>query len=198
MGSGINGDSQYQPPDLDKKFIINEAGLELVKHFESLFLNSYIDPIGVPTIGYGKIRFRDGSKVELGQTCTKEQAEKWLIEDLEDEGAKYVRYYLNDKQEYELNQNQFSSLVSFTFNRGAGRFRDYIAPFINKNDISGAMTALCSLNWAVENGQKIYFLGLHRRRWAERYLFEGKDWRAFDTVAKFKAFKDNNYELLGK
>lgn len=178
--------------DNSGKFLINSSGLAQQKHFEGLYLKAYLDSVGVPTIAYGRIKYPDGRKVRLGDTCTEHEAEAWLLYDLYSEGAKYVRAFLNDDVENELNENQFSALVGFTFNRGAGRFRDYVAPFINKRDFKGAMDSLVKVNYA--GADRRYLLGLDRRRWAERYLFEGKDWRAFDTVAKFNAFKARGYK----
>lgn len=177
--------------DNSGKFLINSDGLAQQKHFEGLYLKAYLDSVGVPTIGYGRIKYPDGRKVKLGDTCTEHEAEIWLLDDLYGEGAKYVRAFLNDDVEKELNEDQFSALVGFTFNRGAGRFRDYVAPFINRRDFKGAMESLVKVNYA--GADRKYLLGLDRRRWAERYQFEGKDWRAFDNIAKFRAFRDRGY-----
>jgi len=178
--------------DKNGKLLINAEGRELVKHFEGRYLYAYQDSVGVWTIADGRIVYPDGRKVKKGDTCTNEQADAWLLEDLYSEGAKYVRVFLDDKIEADLTADQFSALVGFTYNRGAGRFRDYVAPFINKRDFPGAMKSLCSVNWA--GPDRKYLLGLDRRRWSERYLFEGKDWRAFDNIAAFKAFKARGYK----
>ena len=177
--------------DKNGKLIINQEGLEQAKHFEGCYLKAYIDPVGVPTIGYGRIVYPDGRKVRMGDTCTQAQADAWLIEDLYGEGAKYVRAFLDDSVERELSDDQFSALCSFTFNRGAGRFRDYVAVFLNRRDFTGAINSLVSINWA--GADRKYLLGLDRRRWAERLLWEGKDWRAVDTVKKFQDFKARGY-----
>lgn len=52
--------------------------MKLIKQFEGLALNAYLDSGGVATIGYGTTVYPDGTKVELGDACTKEQAERWL------------------------------------------------------------------------------------------------------------------------
>ena len=69
---------------------------------------------GKLTIGYGHT---DG--VYEDQKITKEQAENFLKKDVE-EFEKNVNY-INKKKKYNLNQNQFDSLVSFTFNLGPGK-----------------------------------------------------------------------------
>jgi lysozyme len=186
---GIPAEPSKRFLDKNGALLINAEGLALTKHFEGLFLKAYMDPVGVPTIAYGRIVYPSGKKVRIGDTCTEAEADAWLLEDLYGEGAKYVRAFLQDPIERELNDDQFSALCGFTFNRGAGRFRDIVAPHLNRRDIPAAIKALLSVNYAGGG----YLLGLDRRRWAEKRLFEGKDWREFDTVAKFTAFKNRGY-----
>ena len=57
---------------------INQAGLNLIKTFEGLALEAYLDPVGIWTIGYGHI---DG--VMEGMTITEEEAEALLLEELD-------------------------------------------------------------------------------------------------------------------
>lgn len=175
--------------DSSGKFLINGEGLALVKHFEGCYLKAYLDSVKVPTIGWGTIVYPSGKKVKLGDTCTQAEADSWLLLQLYTEAAKYVRAYLTNEDA--LSENAFSALVSFTYNRGAGRFRDYIAGHINNGDAPGAFAALREVNWAGTDHK--YLLGLDRRRWAEFYLATGKDWRAFDSVEKFKSFKARGY-----
>jgi lysozyme len=181
---------QTKYSDNSGRFLINGSGLEMAKHFESFFPKAYVDPVGVVTIAYGRIIYPNGKKVKMGDTCTQSEADAWLLEDLYGEGAKYVRSMLTNEDE--LNENEFSACVDFTFNRGAGRFRDYIAPYLNKGDKKGAMKSLLTVNWA--GSQRKYLLGLDRRRWAEKYLFEGKDWSPFKSISWFKAFKAKGYK----
>jgi lysozyme len=55
----------------------SKDGLHLTESFESCKLTAYLDTGGVPTIGYGHTK-----GVKLGMTCTQEQAEQWLREDV--------------------------------------------------------------------------------------------------------------------
>lgn len=89
---------------------INDAGLALVKRFEGLKLKAYRCPAGVWTIGYGHTR-----GVKAGDVCTREQAEAWLRADLEEAERDVLRLVKSP-----LSDNQFSALVSWTFNLGGG------------------------------------------------------------------------------
>lgn len=93
---------------------ISKQGIDLIKKFEGFKPYAYLCPANILTIGYGHTR-----GVRLGQTCTEEEAEKFLIEDLELAEAEVNKVV--DK--VDLTQGQFDSLVSFTFNLGAGNFQ---------------------------------------------------------------------------
>jgi lysozyme len=187
-----NGLAIVQYLDKSGKLLITKDGLEMVKHFEGCYLEAYVDPVGVATIAYGRIVYPNGKKVKLGDKCTKEEAEAWLLEDLYAEGAKYVRAFLNDEIENKLTPFQFSSLVDFTFNRGAGRLREYVVPYLNSGNFNGAIKSLVSVNWA--GPKKKYLVGLDRRRWAEARMFNGGNWTDFNTVPKFLKFKSNGHK----
>jgi lysozyme len=166
-------------------FLINESGFALVKEFEGCQLRAYQDSVGVWTIGWGRIVYDDGSKVKQGDSCDQAAADKWLKTDLEREGAKYVRAFVKDWKL--LNQDQFSALVSFTYNRGAGRFHEKLADLLESDlydhliDHAEALKAselMLTYDWAGSK-QPVHLAGLLRRRWAESFLFQGRDWTVF-------------------
>lgn len=95
-----------------KTMKISAKGLALIKQAEGLRLNAYKCQAGVWTIGYGHTK-----GVKEGDTCTKEQAEKYLIEDLASAESTVNWQGLN------INQNQFDALVSFVYNLGAAAFK---------------------------------------------------------------------------
>ena len=94
--------------------------LELIGDFEGLRLEAYLDPVGIPTIGYGTIRYPDGRKVQLGESITEREAEAFLTFECNNVG-KAVADLVNEEK---LNQNQFDALVSFCYNVGIGAFSD--------------------------------------------------------------------------
>lgn len=90
---------------------MNQAGIDLVKEFESFKDKAYICSGGRLTCGWGHTK-----GVKAGDTCTKEQAEAWLMEDIE-EAEKIVDQYVD----VHLNGNQHAALTSFVFNVGHGK-----------------------------------------------------------------------------
>lgn len=93
---------------------ISEYAEQVLKEHEGLCLKAYQCPGGVLTIGYGHTR-----NVYPGQVITKEIAQKYLVEDVEDVER------LLDSESYAntLSQSQYDALVSFIFNLGWGKFR---------------------------------------------------------------------------
>lgn len=141
---------------------ISEKGLNLIKDFEGLEIKAYKDSVGVLTIGYGST----GNHVKLGMTITKEQAEELLKQDV----SRFERG-VNDLVKVTLTQNQFDSLVSFSFNLGLGNLKSStLLRKLNASDYSGAANEFLRWNRA---GNKV-LNGLTRRRQAEKDMFEGK------------------------
>ncbi|MEO0352603.1 MAG: lysozyme [Cyanobacteria bacterium P01_A01_bin.15] len=138
----------------------------MIKSFEGLRLKAYQDAVGVWTIGYGTTR-----GVRPGQEISEAQAEALLKSDLnrfERDVSQAVRVSIND--------NQFSALVSFTYNVGSGALRSStLLRKLNSRDIYGAANEFPRWNRA---GGRV-LAGLTRRRNAERALFLGQDYRRF-------------------
>jgi GH24 family phage-related lysozyme (muramidase) len=96
---------------------INAAGREIIKESEGLRLESYLCPSGVWTIGWGSTQWLDGAPVRAGLSCTREQAQTLLERDIE----RFERA-VNRLVKAPTTDNQFSALVSFAYNVGAGAF----------------------------------------------------------------------------
>ena len=143
--------------------LINQAGVDLIKRFEGFRAEAYLDPIGIPTIGYGHINGVTKRDVRNGRTITEAQAEQFLREDLAVAEAAVERLI-----SVPLNENQFSALVSFTFNLGAGNLQSStLRRKLNSGDY-GAVPAEMA-RWVKAGGQTL--AGLVRRRGAEGDLF---------------------------
>ncbi|HAZ44911.1 MAG TPA: lysozyme, partial [Cyanobacteria bacterium UBA11371] len=99
---------------------ISQNCLDLIKKWEGLRLKAYKDPVGIPTIGYGTIRYPNGQKVQIGDTITQQEAEAFLQLEC-DEVAEKVSKLVSG---IALNQNQFDAVVSLCYNIGTGAFED--------------------------------------------------------------------------
>ena len=89
---------------------ISDFGVAFIKGYEKLRLAAYKPtPDDVWTIGYGHTR-----GVKEGDTCTAEQAEAWLREDLSD-AETCVRKRTNGCA---ITQNQYDAMVSLCYNIG--------------------------------------------------------------------------------
>lgn len=141
---------------------ISKQGLELIKRFEGLHLQAYLDPVDIPTIGYGTIVI-DGKPVRMGTTCTEAQAEAYLISDVRKFEA-YVQQYVN----VPLTQEQFDALVSFTYNLGPTNLKNStLLRLLNQGRYEEAQPQF--LRWNKAGGKVLK--GLTRRRLAEAALF---------------------------
>lgn len=141
----------------------SEVGLNLIKEFESLELEAYLDPVGIPTIGFGTIKYPDGVRVQLGDRISEEDAEYFLSEDVR-KFEQSIRNYVK----VELNQNEFDALVSWTYNLGAHNLKT--STMLQKLNL-GLYERVPEqmMRWVYARGKK--FNGLIRRRRAEADLF---------------------------
>lgn len=149
---------------------LNPEGLKLLTTFEDCKLTAYDDGGGVWTIGYGHTK-----GVSPGMSATQAEAENWLREDLE-----IFESYVEDAVQVDLNDNQFSALVCFCFNVGPGSEGfggSTLLKQLNAGDYQAAANQLPVWN-KVEGSP---WLGLTRRRLAERSLFLGTPWQPFLT-----------------
>lgn len=140
---------------------LSEAGLNLIKEFEGLRLKAYPDPGtgGEPwTIGYGHT-----GEVQQGDVCTQEEADQYLIDDL-----KTACDGVCDLLTLELNDNQYSALVSFAYNCGLHNLK--ISTLLKEiNDSNFNHITLNFEAWDHAGGHVVG--GLLRRRHAEANLF---------------------------
>ncbi len=140
----------------------SDKGLKLLKAFEGLRLQSYLDIGGVPTIGYG----HTGSDVGLKMFISKDGAEYLLKQDLVRFEDAVTTLVVNHK----ITQNQFDALVCFVYNVGIGALKtSTLLKKVNAGDITAAGNEF--LRWNKVKGKVV--AGLTNRRSAERDLFLG-------------------------
>lgn len=147
---------------------VSKAGIDLIKSFEGLFLKPYLDPIKIPTIGYGTIQYPDGKKVTMNDPAiTEAQAVEYLTHEVNQKAAgveKLVKVPLND--------NEFGALVSFAYNVGTGALeKSTLLKKLNAGDRAGAAEEFP--RWNKAGGKELP--GLTKRRLAERDLFLKQD-----------------------
>ena len=175
--------SPGRPPASDSRGAIGDNGLAVIKHFEQCHtkisggkVKAYKDPVGIPTIGYGHIK-----GVHMGMVITLAQAEQMLLDDVKIYEAgvkKYIRV--------PLTQDQFDALTSFAFNLGVGALQQStLRKLLNKGNYEAAAREFPK--WCKAGGRKLK--GLERRRFAERFLFLGKDWTVFKR-SDWERYKD--------
>lgn len=142
---------------------ITEKGKELIKKYEGCKLKAYKCPAGVWTIGYGNTQFESGEPVREGDVITQQRAESLLnnfLHRFETEVNHLVRV--------ELNENQFSALVSLTWNIGSGNLRSStLLKYINQGQFNKAAGEFSK--WVYANKKKLK--GLEKRRKEEAELF---------------------------
>ncbi|MBO7305223.1 MAG: lysozyme [Bacteroidales bacterium] len=142
----------------------SQRGIDLIKEFEGYSERVYMCAGGKYTIGYGHTR-----GVEVGDACTREQAEKYLREDLQ-EAEESVLALIT----VPLSQNQFDALVSLVYNIGSGNFYDStIRRVINANGGDMEKYRKAWMMWVKSRGKVLK--GLERRRVAEFNLFCSND-----------------------
>ena len=134
---------------------ISETGLNLIKQFEGCHLTAYTDPVGIPTIGYGHTK-----GVKLGQKITQAQADEYLRQDVASAEKAVSKY------KYNYNINQFSALVSFTYNCGSGNLKQ----ITNNGNRTLEQISARLPNYNKASGKVL--AGLTRRRAAEKKLFD--------------------------
>jgi lysozyme len=160
----------------------SKAALDLIRHFEGLSLVGYLDPIGIPTIGYG----RTGSVAVVGKRITLAEADALLDEDV----ARHAQI-VRDQITVPLTQGEFDALASLVFNLG------YI-PKSLKACLNGGVTDAGKVMTPGSYGSALLqfprncraagkpLKGLYRRRLAEACLFSDLPWENACSVSVIK------------
>ena len=145
------------------KHSLSNNGMRLLEQFEGLRLEAYLDSAGIATIGFGTIKYPDGSKVKKGDKIIKDQAKEYKLHDLK-EFESTVNTYVT----VPLSQNQYDALVSLSYNIGSNAFKNStLLKKLNSSDYKGAAEQF--LVWNKVNSKRVQ--GLVNRREAERNLF---------------------------
>ncbi len=141
------------------------AGLALIRRWEGFRAAPYLDAAGVPTIGYGTIRYEDGAPVTLADSpITEARAEALLLAHLARHACPSVLRLIA----VSLSDPQYDALVSFTYNLGGGALQaSTLRAQVNRGEYEAAGAEFPKWCWA--GGHRLP--GLLRRRAAERALW---------------------------
>jgi len=143
---------------------VNEAALTIIKSFEGFSSDPYLDPIGIPTIGFGSIWTINGDRISMDHPCVnKEQATKLLQREV-----RHVEAAIRRLIKAELTENMFSAVASLAYNIGTGNLqRSTLRIKLNRGRYLDAADEFPK--WRKAGGRVLK--GLVRRRIAERNLF---------------------------
>jgi lysozyme len=147
----------------------SQQAVDFIKYEEKLELKAYQDSAGIWTIGYGTIEYPDGKPVKQGQVVTMQRAEDLLRWQMDKKATGIVPLLMNTQ----LNQNQFDSILSFTYNVGYGALKSStLLKKVNNNPNDPSIRdEFMKWNKITKNGQKVELLGLTKRRKREADLY---------------------------
>lgn len=136
----------------------SSRGIALIKQFEGCRLQSYRDPVGIWTIGYGTTH-----GVHPEQTITEEEADSLLRQEVT-----RIEPIITSAVKVPIAQGQFDALISFAYNLGVANLtRSTLLMKLNKGDMDGAAAEF----WRWDKAGGKVLTGLIRRRAAEAELF---------------------------
>lgn len=147
-------------PDPNLAWPIPLAAVGLIADAEGCKLKAYRCPAGIPTIGWGHTH-----KVTMGDVCTQQQADQWLLTDISESAAE-VRAACT----VEPGDNELGALTSFAFNCRGWRSSSVLKAH-NRGDHIAASRAFGLWNKATVNGVLTELQGLTARRAAEQALY---------------------------
>jgi lysozyme len=139
---------------------ISQKGIDLLKYFEGLKLQSYLCPGNVWSIGWGATQIY-GKKVKEGDVISIECAEELLFHDIQK-----FENLVNEKINIDISQKQFDALVLHSFNTGGS---ETLFDMINKREPLEKIREWIENTYITANGK--FLNGLIIRRKEEANLF---------------------------
>lgn len=161
-------DEKFKLKDVSEMFT-SEEGKQHIKVEEKLKLNAYSIGDRMITIGWGHAEKKNKSKFKLGQTITKELADKLFEEDIKivENGVKRIfQQWKNKGIDRKITQSQFDALISMAYNMGINNLRKSdVVRFIKKGHYKKAGEVIKYTNLDSK------FPGLEKRRRKESSMF---------------------------
>lgn len=155
---------------------ISQKGVDFIKQEEGFRSTSYLDSVGIWTIGYGTIRV-NGKKVGKDMHCSQLAAEEWLKQEIE----LIIEPEINRLVKVKINQDIFDVFCSFCYNLGTGAFAgSTMLKMLNAGDYEGASKQILRWNKGKDKGRWKVITGLDNRRKREYAIFA----KAITTLVK--------------
>jgi lysozyme len=150
-------------------------GRNLIIRAEGFRSDAYLCSAGVPTIGYGSIRYQDRDKVQLGDTISQNDAEALLTHYIATQIDPMVPRLITRP----LTQPQYDAFASFLYNFGFEKTRGYsLTQLINDGPEGNTLDDLRAWETKLIEKWPVYrmaggkaLIGLFRRRVAELLTF---------------------------
>lgn len=141
-----------------------DKAMPVIKKYEGCELKSYLCPAKIATIGWGNTMYKNGAKVQLGQTITQKEADDLL--------AFHLNYFyerIKDMVKSNLNDNQLGALLSFSYNLGLGNLK--VSTLLKKVNADPNDPTIKDefLKWNKAGGKVL--AGLTKRRQEESNLY---------------------------
>lgn len=128
----------------------------------------YLDPVGVPTIGYGTTRYPDGRAVAMGDRCVSEAEAKGFKEQDLAKFNQMAREVITQP----MTPAQATAWTSFFYNVGSAGKNSTAVRRFNSGDLQGAADAIKQWNKGEVNGRMVVLPGLVNRRAEEAELLK--------------------------
>lgn len=167
---------------------------EIIKRFEGFRSKPYLDEAGIPTIGYGTIRYPAGplvgKKVTMSDFPVTEKAASYFLEQYI---IKEIKPVMNKYIKVPININQRRALESLIYNIGASAFsRSTVLKKLNADDFEGSADAFLMWEKVRVNGRKKVSKGLRKRRQEERALFLDPSYKTVVPVPEIPMPKEES------
>lgn len=141
-----------------------QKAIDLISKCEGCVLHAYLDTNKIPTIGIGTIRYPNGTKVKIGDVCTKEQAAHYLNDHL----SRFVYpSVLKLQAQFNFSDEVFAAMCSLGYNIGSALSGNSILAALASGDLEQLAHAFRKY---VKSGGAIC-PGLENRREIEIKLF---------------------------
>jgi lysozyme len=157
-----------------RKLEISEAGLSLIKHYESFFAKPYYCCANKLTVGFG-CRLNEAIKLARAQAggLTHADADRFLKKDIDLHEALVRKHFAK----IPLTQGMYDALVSWSFNTGAlqtfesnGKKQPTLHKLLEAGDYKNGLKELLKWVYYTKGGEKRVARGLARRRASEYQL----------------------------